>query len=273
MAPAKNTMKTEDDAKATNKTVMSQFFKRKNLGRRPFVHALFSDSIEVARSRKKKRGPVPRLSPSDRTKKSKAYTAHQLAPETIDQGTPDVCPSILKPEAKVKRTNWAQGEPLRRLTKAVQDWDGATTDKVSLRSYAVSVDIHFVTLQHYACEDKNKRKKLGSTMRRKPLLNSRDQYFVRNVLARQDRANEGSNVQEAIDLVTEVNPKLTQQQARFHLCRTFLKCDSSIVKSKAVVAQQTTTKQSNITVPQQYRWHMIYESALSELRTRNTGVC
>jgi hypothetical protein len=80
-------------------------------------------------------------------------------------------------------------------------------------------------------------------------------------------------VQEAIDLVHELDTKLSQQQARFHLSRTLLKGEKSIVKAKAVVAQQTTTKRSNITVHQQYRWHMIYESSLDELHRRNTGVC
>jgi hypothetical protein len=74
-------------------------------------------------------------------------------------------------------------------------------------------------------------------------------------------------------LFQELDPKLTQEQARHHLSRTFLKGDTSIVKSKSVIAQQTTTKQSNITVPQQYRWHHIYEHSLDELRRNNTGVC
>jgi hypothetical protein len=80
------------------------------------------------------------------------------------------------------------------------------------------------------------------------------------------------NVQEDINLVQELDPKPGQQQARFHLSRTLLRGDKSIFKSKAVVAQQATTKRSKITVPQQYRWHMIYESSLDELRRRNTGV-
>jgi hypothetical protein len=52
-----------------------------------------------------------------------------------------------------------------------------------------------------------------------------------------------------------------------------LKGDTSIVKAKAVVAQQTTTKRSNITVPQQYRWHQTYKHSLDDLRHKNTGVC
>jgi uncharacterized membrane-anchored protein len=85
------------------------------------------------------------------------------------------------------------------------------------------------------------------------LLTARNQGFIRNVLARKDRSNEGANYQEAVDLVQELDPKLTQEQARHHLSRTLLKGDTSLVKAKAVVSQQTTTKRSNITVPLQYR--------------------
>jgi hypothetical protein len=74
-------------------------------------------------------------------------------------------------------------------------------------------------------------------------------------------------------LVQELDPKLTQEQARHHLSRTLLKGDTSILKAKSVIAQQTTTKRSNITVPQQYRWHQTYEHFLDELRRNNTGVC
>jgi hypothetical protein len=85
--------------------------------------------------------------------------------------------------------------------------------------------------------------------------------------------NEGANYQEAVDLVQELDPKLTQEQARHPLSRNLLKGDSSIVKSKAGAPQQTTTKRSNITVPQQYRWHQTYEYSLDELRRNNTSVC
>jgi hypothetical protein len=32
-------------------------------------------------------------------------------------------------------------------------------------------------------------------------------------------------------------------------------------------------KRSNITVPQQYRWHQTYKHSLDELRRKNTGTC
>ena len=40
-----------------------------------------------------------------------------------------------------------------------------------------------------------------------------------------------------------------------------------------VTAQATATKRSNINPHQQYRWYACYDSAINELRRRNTGVC
>jgi outer membrane PBP1 activator LpoA protein len=105
------------------------------------------------------------------------------------------------------------------------------------------------------------------------LLTARNQGFICNVLARKDQANEGANYQQAVDLVQELDPKLTQEQARHPISRTFLKGDTTTVKSKSVVAHQMTTKRSNITVPQQYQWHQTYEHSLDEMRRKNTGVC
>jgi transposase len=175
-----------------------------------------------------------------------------------DGGLDKLCPSLLKPAAKVQRANWGAGEPLQRLTEAVKDCDSSTGsaldtiyNNLSLRSFAIAVGISASTLMAYVRKD-NKRYNPGDSAGRPPLLTARNQCFIRNVLARKDRANEGENYQEAVDLVQELDTKLTQEQARHHLSRTLLKGDTSIVKAKSVVAQQTTTKRSNITVPQQY---------------------
>jgi hypothetical protein len=119
----------------------------------------------------------------------------------------------------------------------------------------------------------NKRSNPGDSAGRLPLMTACNQGFIRNVLARKDRANEGENYQEAVDFVQKLDPKLAQEQARHHLSRTLPKGNTSIVKAKAAVAQQTTTKRSNITMPQQYRWHQTYDHSLDELRRKNTGVC
>jgi hypothetical protein len=127
------------------------------------------------------------------------------------------------------------------------------------------VDVPYGSLSNYVCEDKAKRCDLGKSPGRPYLIVDRDQDFIRNILAHQDRANEGSNMQDAIDIVQELAPNISHDQAQFHLSRTLLKGDTSVVKSRAVVAQQTMTKRSNITVKQQYRWHMTYENSLTEL--------
>jgi hypothetical protein len=63
----------------------------------------------------------------------------------------------------------------------------------------------------------NKRLNPGDSDGRSPLLTASNQGFIRNVLARKDQANEGANYQEAVDFVQEMDPKLTQEQARHHL--------------------------------------------------------
>jgi hypothetical protein len=249
---------------------MSQYFKSKSLGQRPKAHALFTDDGGIIVSVRKKRGPVPG---ADRKKKTK--TAFIVGDGVLDE----ICPSLLNPAAKVQRVNWGAGEPLQRLTEAVKDWDSSTGsaletigNKLNLRSFAIDVGISTSTLMAYVRKD-NKRSNPGDSSGRPPLLTARNQGFIRNVLARKDRANEGANYPEAVDLVQELDQKLTQEQSRHHLSQTFLKGNTSIVKSKAVVAQHTTTNRSNITVPQQYRWHQTYEHSLDELRHNNTGVC
>ena len=47
----------------------------------------------------------------------------------------------------------------------------------------------------------------------------------------------------------------------------------SIIKSKTVVAQKTTTSRSQIAIKQQYCWHCTYKNALNELPKRNDGFC
>jgi hypothetical protein len=76
---------------------MSQYFKRKSLGRHPKAHALCTDGVGVIVSGRKKRGPVPVAA-----RKKKTETAAIVG----DGGLNELCPSLLKPVAKVKRVNW-----------------------------------------------------------------------------------------------------------------------------------------------------------------------
>jgi hypothetical protein len=115
-APPKKPLKSVYDAKKGKNTVMSQYFKRKSLGRRQKAHALCTDDVGVIVSGRKKRGPVPGAA-----RKKKTKTAAVVG----DGGLDELCPSLLKPAAKVQRVNWGVGEPLQRLTEAVKDWDSS----------------------------------------------------------------------------------------------------------------------------------------------------
>jgi hypothetical protein len=144
-----------------------------------------------------------------------------------DGGLDELCPSLLKP-VKVQRVNWVAGEPLQRLTEAVKDWDSSTGsaldtigNKLSLRRFAIAVGISASTLMAYVRKD-NKRLNPGDSSGRPPLLTARNQGFFCSVLARNDRVNEGAKYQEAVDLVQELDTKLTQEQARHHLSQTLL---------------------------------------------------
>jgi hypothetical protein len=94
--------------------VMSQFFKRKSLGRHPKAHALCTDDGGVIASGRKIRGPVPGAARKKKTK---------MAAIVGDGGLDELFPSLLKPAAKVQCVNWGAGEPPQRLTEAVKDWD------------------------------------------------------------------------------------------------------------------------------------------------------
>jgi hypothetical protein len=88
--------------KASQNTLMSQFSKRKAIGRRPNAHAMCTDTIGVVGDAKRKRGPVP----EDRSKKMKTGKWYTDATGTIEldgagkiKRGDDVCPSTLKPKS------------------------------------------------------------------------------------------------------------------------------------------------------------------------------
>jgi hypothetical protein len=215
MPPPKKPLKSVYDAKKGNNTVMSHYFKRKSLGRRPKAHALCTDDVGAIVIGRKKRGPVPGAA-------RKKNTKTKMAAIVGDGGLEELCPSLLK-TLKVQRVNWGAGEPLQRLTEALNDWDSSTDSaldtighKLSLRSFVIAaVGISASTLMAYVRKD-NKRSNPGDSAGQPPLLNARNQGFIRNVLDHKDRANEGANYQDAVVLVQELDPKLTQEQSRHH---------------------------------------------------------
>ena len=73
--------------------------------------------------------------------------------------------------------------------------------------------------------------------------------------------------------MTTLQPKLSLLQSKNHYHHTFIKKHADRLKQKTVKAQKTTSKRSQCTVAQQFRWFKLYEKALCFLQTKNTGVC
>ena len=119
---------------------------------------------------------------------------------------------------KLKRTNWGQGEPLVRLTKAVEVWDAKTGDileanpTMTLKAYAAAVEIPYPTMQDYACKDLGKRHALGTRLGKAPLFTQQQQQFVVDVIVRHDRGNDGLNKRQCVDQLSDLRPDLPRKK-------------------------------------------------------------
>ena len=89
----------------------------------------------------------------------------------------------------------------------------------------------------------------------RPLLPSGDQWFVAEICARRDRGNGGPERRDVSEYICELKSGISKKQAKNHYEITLNKNNSTIVKSKLVAAQATTTQQNAIMVAQQYRWN------------------
>jgi hypothetical protein len=190
-------------------------------------------------------------------------------------------PSKAPQEPKKKaRVNYSSGEALEKLMAAVDEWNARTGraldrngDKLGLVKFSNIFGIPVDTLRKYVHPDPEKRWGLGKSLGRPSLLTKGNQGFVANVLAHLDRADDGSDLPGAIDLVQDIHPHLSRIQAHQTFTRTIRPTHSHLIKLKTMLAQATITKQTAITVPQQFRWLRIYNGCLDELQQHNTGVC
>jgi hypothetical protein len=129
------------------------------------------------------------------------------------------------------------------------------------------------TLKKYVHDVPEKRRKLGCHAGRPSLLSKSNSQFLMQHTIQAGRANNGLTPAQIIENMTTLQPKLSQLQSRNHYPHTFIKKHANRLKQKPVKAQKTTSKQSQCTVAQQFRWFKLYEKALCFLRTKNTGVC
>ncbi len=146
--------------------------------------------------------------------------------------------------------------------------------RVGLSNFWNRFGIPFDTFRKYVHPDPEKRREAVKSTGRPSLLTKGNQGFIADALACLDRANDGSDLAGAIDLVQDINPHLSRVQARQPFSRTIRpNHPTNILKTKTMTAQATTTKRPAITVPQQFHWLRTYNGCLDDLRRRNLGVC
>ena len=179
--------------------------------------------------------------------------------------------------AKLPRINWGRGEPLKRLTKAVEDWDAKSgpylceKPAMLMAEYAKCVDIPYATLRAYCCKDVGMRKELGKSVGLQRLFTLDEEQFAVDVVRRHDRGNDGLNKRECVDVLQSLKPDATRVACRKAFDRTIRPHHKEHLTG-IVKANPTTVKRTAITVPQQFRWHTAVDHALAFLREKNTGL-
>ena len=191
------------------------------------------------------------------------------------QAAPAVEPASALPPAPataaepvLTRINYSSGEPLERLTKAVHDWDNKTgtyceEQNMRLKRFAQLVGIPLKTFASYVREDKATRRVLGRGVGSsgKALVSDDSAQFVVDVMRRRDRGDEAMSRRQGIDMLQDVCPKLSMQQAQNQFDRRVCRIHSEVLTGIRK-AEATTSKRSAITVEQQFRWHkVLYPSA------------
>ena len=111
---------------------------------------------------------------------------------------------------------------------------------------------------------------MGASAGPKPKLSKEKQQVVVDTMRRYDRANNGQSAAKAASLIQELNPKLTRKQATNGFA--YIRKQNKDVLTGDVLAQQSTSKRSEVTVSAQQYWHETVESVRTELRKRNTGL-
>jgi hypothetical protein len=174
------------------------------------------------------------------------------------------------------------GEPLERITKAVNEWNSKTGrywwdsngEARLLRAFLSVVNIPYHTLKKYVpSSGATSKRELGKSAGRPSVMNPDDQRFVADIVARHDHGNDGKSTSEVINVVMLMDPSLKQKQASQCFNCTIRPNNKDLLMQNNVKAQATTTKQAAITVSQQFCWFKTYGNALDELRKCNMGTC
>ena len=214
----------------------------------------------------------------------KANTAHDPPPQHVSvvaSHNDDGEEEEQKPPPKKKRVNWCLSPHKEIMEKAVSDWLNREGDCLdcngepvrNIQTFCNIVSVPMNTFKKFIHKDPEKRRKIGDGVGRPPLLPRSDQKFAADICARRDRGNDGLERKDLLEYLQEIKPGITPKQAENHYDRTLKKNHSSIIKTKSVAAQGTTTQRNAITVEQQFRWHKFIDSGIAFLRQKSTGIC
>ena len=102
----------------------------------------------------------------------------------------------------------------------MEDWDNKTGEhlqedenkEMSLQVYCSLIDIPYPTFKKYVCADKDKRRVIGCSVGKPSVLDDETQVFATDVIRRKDRANDGLNKREAVDMIHDLKPELKRKQ-------------------------------------------------------------
>ena len=171
-------------------------------------------------------------------------------------------------EGKVKHVNWSVGDALVTMTAAVDGWPAARKldPKLSIAGYAKSKNVPKETLGKFL----NGSRALGKGQGRPSLLQGDEETFVTDVTVRHDRGRDALTPAGVINLVRDVKPGLAPKQAT-NLAEALRRRNSDRLTG-TTTAQASTTKRTDINIPQQHRFFQAFEDCLATLRRLNTGV-
>ncbi len=107
------------------------------------------------------------------------------------------------------------------------------------------------------------------------MVTNDDVIFAGCVLALADQQNDGLWSKEAVDMIQELTPDITQVAPCRQIIRYVMPVNStaSVLKKFAQKVQATTSDRMNINVAQQFRWHRAVDEVDDLMRMKNTGLC
>ena len=157
MAPSKHRLETEEEGKQNNH-LLTDFFKRRRLGRPKKKGNLARDRIDVAKQGRAASAAVD----------NKTEMVHEAWKASKKNKAP---PSEVLKVVKKARANYSSGEALEKLTTAVNEWNAGTgraldsngEKRRGLAKFSNLFGIPFDTFREYVHPDPKKRREVGKS--------------------------------------------------------------------------------------------------------------